>query len=421
MRSAQVRRSREVIRRLDPHLRACILVRHEADGPGPGPLHGWTMAVKDNMDVAGTVRTDGLAPPHPPPAERDSEVVRRLHAAGAVVVAKANLEELSFGATTQNAWWGRCRNPWDVSRLPGGSSGGSAVAVACGMVDAALGTDTGGSVRNPAAFCGISGLRPSVGWIPMDGVTPLSPDYDVVGPMARAVSELRALLAVLADRRPPARRGLDGLRVGIPETFFYDDLDPAVTAGCDAIRAVLTAAGARLLPVGLRDAATTPDALAILLNAQAAETHPALLDDERIAAQVRDRLSLGRRASARERAAAREVAMRWERELADAFERVDILLVPTTPMPAPPIDGEHMVTVSRQINRLTAPWSLARLPALALPCGNDAGGLPVGAQLVGPRDADWLLLDAGAAIQARSDWHERRPATGRWHHDRSAG
>jgi aspartyl-tRNA(Asn)/glutamyl-tRNA(Gln) amidotransferase subunit A len=373
------------------------------------------------------VRTDGLAPPHPPPAERDSEAVRRLHAAGALVVAKANLEELSFGATTQNAWWGRCRNPWDPARLPGGSSGGSAVAVASGMVDAALGTDTGGSVRNPAAFCGISALRPSVGWIPTDGVTPLSPDYDVVGPMAHGASELRALLAVLGDRRPPAPRGLDGLRVGIPEEFFYDDLDPAVATGCGAVIDVLTEVGARIRRIELRDARATPGALAVLLNAQAAETHPDLLDDERIDRQVRDRLSLGRQAGARERAAAREIAARWEREVAAAFEHVDVLLVPTTPMPAPLIDGTHMVAVSRQINRLTAPWSLARLPALALPCGSDARGLPVSAQLVGPRGADWLLLDAGAAIQARTDWHERRPpmaaangrqpaVAGQWHH-----
>lgn len=397
---------------LDDHLRAYI---HVCEGAAsePGPLHGWTIAVKDNMDVAGTVRTDGLPPPHPPPAAGDAEPVRRLRAAGAAIVAKTNLEELSFGATTQNAWWGRCRNPWDPSRLPGGSSGGSAVAVAAGMVDAALGTDTGGSVRNPAAFCGVSALRPSMGWVPTDGVTPLSPRFDVVGPMARRAEELRALLAVLARRRPPERRALEELSVGVPQAFFYDDLNPAVAAGCQAVIDELGTAARR---VDLPGAAGTPDALAILLNAEAAAIHADRIEDERIDPQVRDRLALGARATAAERAAARRHADRWERAVAAAFEDVDVLLVPTTPMPAPAIDGTHMVAVSRRINHLNAAWSLARLPALALPCGSDSDGLPVSAQLVGPPGGDWTLLDAGAAIQERTDWHQRRPPIHRWHH-----
>lgn len=406
----------DAIHRLDDHLRACILVREDATTE-PGPLRGWTIAVKDNMDVAGTVRTNGLPPPHAPAAERDAEPVRRLRAAGAAIVAKTNLEELSFGATTQNAWWGRCRNPWDPSRLPGGSSGGSAVAVAAGMVDAALGTDTGGSVRNPAAFCGVSALRPSMGWIPTEGVTPLSPRFDAVGPMARRVHELRDLLAVLARRRPRALRRLETLRVGVPEAFFYDDLHPAVAAGCQA---AIDELGAAVRPVALRGAAGTPDALAVLLNAEAAAIHADRIEDERVDPQVRDRLALGARATNGERAAARRDADRWERAVAAAFEAVDLLLVPTTPMPAPAIDATHMVAVSRRINHLNAAWSLARLPALALPCGSDGDGLPVSAQVVGPPGGDWTLLDVGAAIQERTDWHERRPPIHRWHHVRSA-
>jgi aspartyl-tRNA(Asn)/glutamyl-tRNA(Gln) amidotransferase subunit A len=413
-----VRCSLEAIGELDDRLRACIVVRGEAawqeacalvERQPSGPLYGWTVAVKDNMDVAGTIRSDGLRPAHGPAAARDSEAVRRLRVAGAVVVAKTNLEELSFGATTQNAWWGKCRNPWDPDRLPGGSSGGSAVAVAAGMVDAALGSDTGGSIRNPAAFCGISALRPSIGWVPTAGVTPLSPDLDVVGPMARSVEQLRVLLSVLAQRAAPPQQPepLRVLRIGIPESFFYDELHPLVGVGCERLLAVLEEGGSRLRRLSLSGAEETPEALSLLLNAQAAELHGALLSDERLDPQVRDRLLLGRAATAQQRRAARGVAARWQREIGEAFEGVDLLLVPTTPMPAPPIDGTHLVGVSRQINRLNCAWSLARLPALAIPCAADT--LPVGAQLVGPHGSDWKLLEAGAAVQRLTDWHERRP------------
>lgn len=172
------------------------------------------------MDVAGTVRSDGLAPPHPPPAACDADVVARLRAARAMIVAKTNLEALRFGATTQNRYRGACRNPWD----PGRSSGGSAVAVAAGFVDAALETDTGSSLRNLAAFCGISALRQTLGSASSGGVTPLSPSMDVVGPIARRGSDLRRLFAVLADPAPGGRDGsetrLSSLRVGIPSGHF---------------------------------------------------------------------------------------------------------------------------------------------------------------------------------------------------------
>jgi Asp-tRNA(Asn)/Glu-tRNA(Gln) amidotransferase A subunit family amidase len=265
--AAHVDEGLRAIRALDPTLRACIHVREDEAsleardvdaGVRSGPLAGWTLAVKDNMDLAGSVRTDGLAPGHPPPAQRDATAVRRLRDAGAVVLAKTNLEALSLGATTQNPAWGACRNPWDLTRVPGGSSGGSAVAVAAGMVDAAVGTDTGGSVRNPAALCGISALRPTPGWIPTDGVTPLSPDFDVVGPMARSAGALRAMLAVLAGRPAPHRlpAALRGLRVGVPDEFFYDDLHPEVAGGCETLLDLLAAAGAALRPVRLRGAQT---------------------------------------------------------------------------------------------------------------------------------------------------------------------
>ncbi len=233
-----------------------------------GPLHGWRIAVKDNMDVAGTVRTDGLAPRHPPPAARDAVAVERLRSAGALIVGKTNLEALSFGATTQNRHWGACRNPWDPTRIPGGSSGGSAVAVAAGLVRAALGTDTGGSIRQPAALCGITGLRPSHGAIPMDGVTALAPSFDTVGPMARHVADLAAALNVMAgpDPRDPATAAnagkipadylaglkpdaLKGARLGLMRDFMKSD--PAVDAVVETAVAILRKQGATVVDVKL--------------------------------------------------------------------------------------------------------------------------------------------------------------------------
>jgi aspartyl-tRNA(Asn)/glutamyl-tRNA(Gln) amidotransferase subunit A len=417
-----VQRSLTLIEAHDADLRACILVRGRAaqdearalDQTPAGSLHGWTIGVKDNMDVAGTVRSDGLGPPHPGSARRDAAAVRRLRAAGAVVVAKTNLEELSLGATSRNRWWGACRNPWDRSRLAGGSSGGSAVAVAAGMVTAALGTDTGGSLRNPAAFCGISALRPTVGLVPMTGVTTLSPDFDVVGAMATSAGDLRALLEVLAARRAPAAptTGLTAARVGIPEAFFFDDLHADVAAGCEAAARELAAGGADLVPLGLSGAQRTPELLGVLLNAQAAELHPRWLRDSRVTSDIRERLLLGRDVPPRARAAAVRAAERWRRTVAAALEQVDLLLVPTTTMLAPRLGDEPTVALSARINRLNCAWSLARLPVVALPTAIGASRLPVGVQLVGAPGSDWRLLDVAAALQERTDWHRQRPPIG---------
>jgi aspartyl-tRNA(Asn)/glutamyl-tRNA(Gln) amidotransferase subunit A len=364
------------------------------DAPAGGP----TLGVKDNMDVAGTVRSDGLGPPWPPPAETDAACVARMRAAGYAVVAKTNLEELSFAATTQNAYWGACRNPWDVTRLPGGSSGGSAAAVAAGLVDVALGTDTGGSIRNPASFCGVTGLRTTVGSIPFDGVTDLAPEFDAIGPLARSAAEVgRALEALTGERRqhPPPR-------IGVPDEFFFDDLHPDVAAGMEALIAELKPAAIRL-----RGAADAGPALQILLNSKAAELHPHWLDDERVEPRIRERLVLGAQVTTAEREEARAVAERWRAAVARAFDDVDVLVCPTTPFPAPLLDDVSAVAVSRAINRLNAPWSLAQLPAISVPLPQN--GLPVGGQLVAPPGGDWLLVALAERLQLATGWHLARP------------
>ena len=367
-----------------------------------GPLSGWAIAVKDNMDVAGTIRTDGLGPPHPAPAAGDGVAVARLRAAGAAIVAKTNLEQLSFGATTQNPTWGACLNPWDHQRIPGGSSGGSAVAVAARLVDAALGTDTGGSLRNPAAFCGVSALRPTHGLVPMTGITPLSPSLDVVGPMARRVADLSSLLDALAGGAREQVQ-LDGLAVGVPDAYFCDDLDADVARGFDALLGLLRAAGARLRSVSVAGVEDVPDAQSVLLNAEAAVSLRAYWDDSRLSDGIRERLELGRRAG--DLTHASRTAKAWRQTVARAFATVDMIITPATPFVAPLRADDNLVRLSRRINRTTGVWSLIGGPALVLPLSRH--GLPVGGQVVGPPGADRRLLAIGEAIQAISDWHER--------------
>ncbi|MGI5182368.1 amidase [Dactylosporangium sp. CA-152071] len=416
-----VRRSLVRIADLDGDLRSCILLRPEAVDEANSvdassrhlPLAGWTVAVKDNMDVAGTVRTDGLGPPHRPPSATDSEAVRRLRRAGAVVVAKTNLEQLGFGATTQNPAWGACRNPWDRDRIPGGSSGGSAVAVAAGMVHAALGTDTGGSLRNPASFCGVSTLRPTHGLVPTAGVTPMSPSMDVVGPIAQRVADLRRLMVALTGEAGPREAvPLRGLAVGVPRGYFFDELDGAVAQGFDALVGVLRAGGARLAPVTLAGVAGAADAMAVLQNAEAASTLRAYWDDPRLGDGVRERMNVGRATTNAQLAAALRTARRWRRTVADTFAEVSVIVTPATPFVAPPIAPDDLITLSRRINRFTGCWSLLGTPALGLPLPPSGDGLPVGGQFIGPGGSDWRLLAIGEAIQTASAWHTQRPVSG---------
>jgi aspartyl-tRNA(Asn)/glutamyl-tRNA(Gln) amidotransferase subunit A len=420
----RVRASLDRISTRDDALASCLLVLPDSalaeaatvDAAGArGPLAGRTFAVKDNTDVAGTVTTDGLPPPHRARAAVDAVCVRRLRAAGAVLVAKANLEELSFGATTQNATFGACRNPWDSERIPGGSSGGSAVAVAAGLVNVALGTDTGGSLRNPAAFCGVSALRPTYGLVPTAGVTPLSPSMDVVGPIARSVDELADTMRVLApDAGPlPIAGGLAGLVVGVPEAFFLDDLEPGVARGFDAMLDALRTGGARLVPLSLRGVCDVPESMATLQNSEAARSLRAYWDDERVSEGIRARLTLGRTRTTTQIEAARRTAQRWRATIDNAFSSVRVIATPATPFVAPPADVDDLVALSRRINRCTGVWPITGAPALALPLPPDDAGLPVGGQLVAPAGSDMRLLAIGAAVQAATDWHTRTPFDGR--------
>src|SRR5581483_7637473 len=304
---------------------------------------------------------------------------------GAIVLGKLALHEFAYGATNDNAHYGPCRNPWDPERIPGGSSGGSGAAVAAGLCAVALGTDTGGSVRIPAALNGVSALRPSDGRISIRGVFPITWTLDTVGPIARDVADLAAVFGVLAgydagdtrsvdapvdDYAGALRRGVAGLRIGVPRTFYFDDVDADVVALVRAGADTLAAAGADVVELDLPGAEDAVEAATAIIRAEALAIHADRLRDEpeRFGDDVRRRLELGRSITGADYARHREQARAWRRAVDRAFERVDLVLAPSTGTTAPPI-GSEMIETTRRLVRLTYGWSLAGLPALSVPCG----------------------------------------------------
>jgi aspartyl-tRNA(Asn)/glutamyl-tRNA(Gln) amidotransferase subunit A len=371
-------------------------VREEAAGKEGVPL-----GVKDLIDTAGLRTTYGsiIYDDHVP--ERSAECVRRLERAGYVVVGKTNLHEFAYGVTSENPHFGPVRNPLDPSRVAGGSSGGSAAALAAGMCDAALGTDSGGSIRIPAACCGVVGLKTTHGLVPMDGVFPLAPSFDTVGPMARNSPDCAAAFAVLAETAVAPGADLASLRIGVAESFF----DEACSPGIDAtVRAALAR-----LPQSEPIEFPGPDAFwwEALFLAEAAASHLATFPS-RASDYGRDlarRLDEGRRISAVEYLASRQKLVEYRLAAALALEGFDLLATPTLPCVAPPLGTKRVETdghdwaVRDLLTRYTRPFNSLGWPALALPCGEAEHGLPASLQLVGRPGDDALVLAAGAAVQ----------------------
>jgi aspartyl-tRNA(Asn)/glutamyl-tRNA(Gln) amidotransferase subunit A len=373
-----------------------------AFGSEGGGLHGVPVAVKDLFDVAGRETTGCCAAYRGRLAERDSPIVERIRAAGLVMAGKTNQHELAAGGTNLVSACGRTGNPWDPSRMTGGSSGGSGAVVAAGIVPLALGSDTGGSIRIPASMCGTFGLKPSTGRLPLEGVLPLCPSMDCPGPMASTVRDLWDLYAVLTgvDRRPPASLPDPGhqIRVGIPDGYFDEFVHTDCAQAVALSAGVFEGAGAVVEPVdghGIEDAR---EVWGRICNPEFAEAHPALRDPELralVAPQVRSWIETGERLTADQREDAdrrREQIGEWFRE---RLNRLDALLVPTTPYPAPQAD---QATVDLgpwghvEVDRVGPGWltcsaNLAGLPALNFPGGPSTEGMPVGVSLIG-RDGD---------------------------------
>jgi aspartyl-tRNA(Asn)/glutamyl-tRNA(Gln) amidotransferase subunit A len=424
------------IRAFDPAVRAFITVTGERaldraasldatfarQGP-VGMLHGVPVAVKDNIDTAGVLTTAGSAFFATRVPERDATVVERLDAAGAVLVGKTALHEFAFGGTTQNPHHGLCRNPWGLDRIPGGSSGGSGAALGAGLCAAALGTDTGGSVRIPGALNGITALRPTGGSVSVRGVFPVSWSLDTVGPMARSAADVADVLEAIAgyDAEDPGSvngapatvvEGLSGVRVGIPRGFLFDEVDPEVDSAVRAGAATLAQLGATIEEIELPGAEDAVGVATRIIWAEALAVHRGRLDEnpEQFGDDVRRRLGSGSSLTGADYAELRHAARIWAREVGEVLARVDVVLNPATAIVAPFAEGADTIETTRRLTRFTYGWSLAGVPAISLPCGFSSAGMPIGMQLAAAAWRDRLLIDVGISYQQATDWHTRAPA-----------
>lgn len=373
-----------------------------------GSLSGWTVGVKDLIDVAGLPTTAGAA--RAKVAQRDATVVRRLRDAGVAVLGKTNMDEWGLGVTGRNATWGDCRNPWDEARIAGGSSSGSAAAVAAGLVKVALGTDTAGSLRIPAAFCGVTALKPGRGVVPMEGVLGLAPSLDTVGALARTVADCAQAHALIAMPASSGARRQPRGRVGIPRGAHWATVEDDVAAAIDATARVLEKSGQTLVDLDVPAIGDATRLNGVVLLYEAAHSHGSRWPADRssLDPRVTRQLELGAEISRAEYSSALTFRERWRATLADVFNDVDGLLHATVTSVAPRND-EHPRTAG--LTHLTAAWSLAGLPVLAFQAGIGRAGMPVGASLVGPDGAEAVLLDLGMAFQRQTDWHLRRPTT----------
>jgi aspartyl-tRNA(Asn)/glutamyl-tRNA(Gln) amidotransferase subunit A len=416
---------------LDGHLRALVTVldtrartdarraeRQITAGDYLGPLHGIPIAIKDLADVEGVPTRAGSAIlATAGPAARDATVVARLRRAGAIVLGKTTTHEFAFSVFTPPT-----RNPWDLNRVPGGSSGGSAVAVATGMVYAALGSDTGGSIRIPAAACGVVGLKPTYGRVSKAGVIPLAWSLDHVGPLVRRVADAAVFLAAVAGPDPEdpttsdvpsddyvadLERGVAGLRIGILDRYFRTRVDPVVAARLETAQDRLVAAGAESTIVSIPALDRVLDVHYLTILAEAATYHRARYADRltEYGADVQQFLATGASIPAIDYIEAQRARRGVLADMFAAFRQVDLLLTPTLPIEAPAI-GQEIITWGDEdedalttLIRFTCPFNQTGLPAITVPCGRGACGLPIGIQVIGPPFAEKRILCAAAALE----------------------
>jgi aspartyl-tRNA(Asn)/glutamyl-tRNA(Gln) amidotransferase subunit A len=375
-----------------------------------GPLHGIPVSVKDLVDIAGTPTTSGSAvPPRRP--QHDATIISRLRAAGAIIVGKTNLHEFAYGTTSDETAFGTVRNPYDHSRSAGGSSAGAAVAIVEAMCYASVGTDTGGSIRIPAAACGITGLKPTHGEIPVDGVVPLSTTFDHVGPMARTVSDTALLYQGLREAEatwsglPVEAEG--PLWLGVPTPYFFDKLDGDVARLFTAARDGLAAAGHSMSEVSIAHVERTPDVYLAVMLAEASWYHAPLLRDhaDKYSPGVRLRLEMGRYVLAEDYLRGIQGRAALIRSVDRALEGLDALLLPALAIPAPPLGattvevGGRAEPVRAMMLRLTQLFNVTGHPAIAIPCGKGTDGLPRAIQLVGHRGGTERLLEVATAVE----------------------
>jgi aspartyl-tRNA(Asn)/glutamyl-tRNA(Gln) amidotransferase subunit A len=420
-----------------------------ARGAYRGPLHGIPLALKDLFLTAGMPTTAGsrfTLSPSPSPegggesitplpqgggalsplpvgeglgVRGDAHIVQKLRAAGAVILGKLNMHEIALGVTNENPLFGDCCNPWNPAHITGGSSGGSAAALAAGMIFGALGSDTGGSIRIPSALCGVVGLKPTYGRVSLQGVIPLSWHLDHVGPMARSVKDAALLLQAVAGYDPgdPASAngpvedylahlddGVRGWRVALASDEFFTNpeaVDAEVLAAVQEAANVFAGLGARVEAVDFPNARDAALANGLMTTSDAAAFHRQRLAEQpdHFGADVRKRLQTGAAFTSTEYVLARRTQSELRRQFERFFESYDILLTPATPITAPRRGSADAVERARLLTRFTAPFNLTGLPALSLPCGFTAAGLPIGLQIVSRPWNEAGVLRAGQSYE----------------------
>jgi aspartyl-tRNA(Asn)/glutamyl-tRNA(Gln) amidotransferase subunit A len=380
-----------------------------------GPLHGIPISLKDNLYTAGLRTTGGSNFLRDFLPLEDAAIVISLKNSGAVLIGKTNLHEFAYGVTSNNPHFGPVRNPWDLNRIPGGSSGGSAAALAAGLCYGSIGTDTGGSVRIPASLCGVVGLKPGLGRVNTDGAIPLSTTLDFVGPMARTVADVALLFDAIAsrekaNRRPRAARGRH-LRLGVPKHFFLDVVSPDIQQAFESSLVTLKKLGIKLKEVTLPYLKETEHAGNQIAWAEATHYHQQAgwypLHSAEYGEDVRSRLEMGEKVSALEYLRALDLRDKFIAgfHLALLENEVDALVTPTTPIAAPLI-GEETISIAGKdhptralLLRLNRPANLGGLPAISVPCGLTPTGLPAGLQFLAALNAESLLLDLASRFE----------------------
>ena len=427
------------IENLNPLLNAFVMVTAESallearraeieieQGNYRGPLHGIPFGLKDLIDTAGVRTTAASALFADRVPGTDAEVLRRLKQAGVVLLGKQNLHECAYGGSSLITCFGPPRNPWDPASIAGGSSGGSAAAVAAGLCFAAVASDTAGSIREPAALCGVVGLKPTYGRVSTRGVIPLSFSLDHVGPLTRRVADSALVLQAIAGYDPNDPACVDRLvddyttglplrtkpyRIGVPRSFFYQELDPEIHSALEHALSVLqTLAGeVREIELQVPTDRTLQSAESYAYHAQFVARSPELYHPDTLR-----RIRKGESISPAEVESCRRDLQKVRSEIPQVFEQVDVLVTPTTPVAAPTIsdleaDPDELRARELVLLRNTRPFNVWGLPAISVPCGFTKAGLPIGMQIAGPHWQERRVLELAFAYEQATPWHDREP------------
>jgi aspartyl-tRNA(Asn)/glutamyl-tRNA(Gln) amidotransferase subunit A len=424
------------IEHLNPKLNAFITIitpedalkarSPKSNSPASNALRGIPIALKDLFDTAGIRTTAGSKFFADYIPQQDAFVVEKLKQAGTILMGKTNTHEIALGVTGNNPHYGTARNPWDTTRIPGGSSAGSAVAVATGMALGALGTDTGGSIRIPASLCGVVGLKPTFGRVSLRGVFPLSWNLDHVGPLTKCVKDAALMLQVISAYDPidPASikmlsgdylghlvDDVEGKKIALAVGEFVEASDPEVLEAVRQTTKVFASVGCKVQEVEvswLREAAL---ANGLMTQSDGAAVHRDRLKEhaEMFGEDVRRRLENGAKTSSTDYILARRKQTEVRKRFEQFFEEYDFLVLPSTPIAAPTVEGHDAVEQAGRLTRFTAPFNLAGLPALSVPCGFTKEGLPIGLQIVSRLWAEAKVLNLGYAFEQSTEWHKQMP------------